>query len=138
MAQFRSGSRVSKVIQKNLTFFCLLKRQLKMSSRNFFYSVESLSLFSLHLYTFFLNYSISYICMCGSGSRKLLDTDSIRIRIHNTGTNRYSSLALTVISCIFQMFVRSVLRSSRYSRTICTTAEGRRNFRDFILQVRSW
>jgi len=33
-----------------------------------------------------------------------------------------------------QMFVRSVLRASPYSRTICTSAEGRKNIRDFILK----
>ena len=28
---------------------------------------------------------LTFIYMCGSGSRKLLNTDPIRIRIHNTG-----------------------------------------------------
>ena len=51
-----------------------------------------LSLYTVNLYIKSYGTSsafiLTYICMIGSGSRKLLNTDQIRIRIwiHNTGT----------------------------------------------------
>ena len=48
---------------------------------------------------------LSYIYMCGSGSTKLLNTDPIRIRTHNTGVDGVPNL--------FFLFVKSEFQSAK-------------------------
>ena len=61
-------------------------------------------MFTLWIVRLYLNKSYIFcLHMCGSGSRKLMNTDPIRIRIHNTGyrniLNRFSHKNVPVITC---------------------------------------